>query len=84
RAKVASEAARLQALSRLLAEVDTLSALAEVATRRGYVCPQIEESDVIEIEAGRHPVVEVNQSEPFIPNDSLLNSQDQQLLIITG
>jgi len=84
RSQVASEAPRLQALSRLIAEIDALSALGEAASRYGYIRPEVDESDSIEITDGRHPVVEANQTEPFIPNDALLNSQEQQLLIITG
>jgi DNA mismatch repair protein MutS len=84
RTQVAREAARLQALARLIAEIDVLAALAEIATRRGYVCPQIEDDDVLEIIGGRHPVVEANQEEPFVPNDCRLDANDQQLIIITG
>ena len=84
RSQVAAEAPRLQTLARLVAEIDTLAALAEVAVRHNYVCPQIEADNLLEITAGRHPVVEANQSDPFIPNDCLLSGDDQQLLIITG
>jgi len=85
RAQVAAEAARLQALARLVAEIDALSALAELAIHRNYLCPQVDEGEIIEISEGRHPVVEATQSsEPFVPNDCQLDSKEQQLLIITG
>ena len=84
RARVAAEASRLQALARAIAEIDSLAALAEVAVRQNYVCPEVEESGPLEIADGRHPVVEANQREPFIPNDCLLSGEEQQLLIITG
>jgi DNA mismatch repair protein MutS len=92
RAKVAAEAQRLQTLARLIAAVDLLAALAEVACRQNYVCQQVESGNGVEIEAGRHPVVEASQEEqsmvsavePFIPNDCRLDSSDQQLIILTG
>ncbi len=92
REKVASEATRLQNLARLIARIDVLSTLAEVASRNSYICPEVDEGDIIEIQEGRHPVVEVCQSarcasgaeESFIPNDSRLDAQDHQLLILTG
>jgi DNA mismatch repair protein MutS len=58
RRQVAAESDRLLAAARILAELDALVALAEVAARYGYVRPQVDDGDVIAICEGRHPVVE--------------------------
>jgi DNA mismatch repair protein MutS len=85
RRQVAAESDRLLAAARVLAELDALTALAEVAARYGYVRPQVDEGDVIDIQEGRHPVVEraLPAEEPFVANDTRL-SADERLLIITG
>ena len=68
-----------------VAELDAFCALAEVAENYSYVCPEIDEEDVIDIKDGRHPVVEaVLKNEGFVPNDTLLNLQGNRLLVITG
>jgi len=86
RRDVAAHSARLQATARILAELDALASLAEVAARNNYVKPMVDESDIIEIREGRHPVVEhmLPEGERFVPNDTLLNGSDHRLLIITG
>jgi DNA mismatch repair protein MutS len=81
---VAREAARLQRLAADVAALDALFAFAELAARRGYVRPEIHDGDSLRIEAGRHPVVEVSQAEPFIPNDAFLDAEQEQILVITG
>ncbi len=69
----------------LVADLDALSALAEVAEKHGYICPEMDDDDVIEIRDGRHPVVEaVLKNEGFVPNDCLLDLQANRLLVITG
>jgi len=78
-------APRLQTLQRLaaaLAELDALTALAERAASLGYSAPRFSDEEQIEIEAGRHPVVE-KQIDEFIANDTLLHS-GRRLLLITG
>ncbi len=68
-----------------LAQIDVLSALGEVAASYGYVRPELNDGDAIAITGGRHPVVErMLADEPFVPNDTLLSSRDQQLVILTG
>jgi len=68
-----------------LAEVDVLSALADVAERYGYSRPQLSEGDSLTIVEGRHPVLErISLDERFVPNDLSLNGEDRQILIITG
>ncbi len=84
REAVARETRRLQAIAADLAALDVLLALAECAARRSYVRPVVDEGDALRIEAGRHPVIETSQAEPFIPNDLELDAAENQILIITG
>ncbi len=71
--------------ARALAELDVVLSLAEVAARLGYCRPELEESDAIHIVAGRHPVVELAQTDvPFVPNDVELSVGEQQILLLTG
>jgi DNA mismatch repair protein MutS len=71
--------------ARILAELDVLLALAEVASRQNYCRPALDESDTIHIVAGRHPVVEASQREvAFVPNDTQLATSDAQILLLTG
>ena len=72
----------LQAVARALAATDVLCAFAAIAARRGYCRPEFTEDAVIEITAGRHPVVEA-QIENFVANDTLLGAT-RRLLLITG
>src|SRR5690606_26041001 len=76
----------IQELAGAVAELDVVQCLAEVAFRYNYVKPIITDGDVINIKAGRHPVVErsLPAGEPFIPNDIVLNNTDQQIVMITG
>src|SRR5690606_27450749 len=61
------------------------SALAEVAVRRRYVRPELDDSTVLEIVGGRHPVVEVTlETGQFVPNDTYLDTESNQITILTG
>jgi DNA mismatch repair protein MutS len=85
RERVAAEATALRAAAAELAELDVYAALAEVAADCGYVRPTVDDGDVIDIEDGRHPVVErVVGPGTFVPNDTLLAQGDAQLHVITG
>ncbi|TKJ34029.1 DNA mismatch repair protein MutS [bacterium (candidate division B38) B3_B38] len=85
REKVSEAAPRILTSARRLAIIDVLTALAEVAARNSYNRPVITEGEEITIIEGRHPVVEkTNLAEKFIPNDTYLNPDSDQLLIITG
>ncbi len=84
RERVGREAARLQAAAGRVAGLDVLAGLAEVACLRQYVRPAVHGGQGIMIKEGRHPVVEATAGEPFIPNDTTLDREDQQILIITG
>ena len=84
RARAGSEIGRLQRVAVALAHVDVLSTLAEVASREGYVRPEMEASFDLEIVGGRHPVVErMMPREQFIPNDVCL-SDSTRMIILTG
>lgn len=88
RNRVAEHASALLQTARALAEVDVLAALAEVASRKGYVRPEIVETDVLEVKSGRHPVVEATAS-GFVPNDSNVGTgkgeeAGDRCLILTG
>jgi len=68
-----------------LSMIDFLSTLAVVAKRYNYIKPEVNESKTIEIEEGRHPVLErIPSEERFIPNSITMNNTDNRLLIITG
>jgi len=85
RRQVVAEGARIQAVADALANLDVLCGLADLAHERNYVCPTVDESDRLNIVDGRHPVVEsMNLGERFVPNDTLLDNSENQLLIITG
>ena len=82
--QVAGETKRIQATARALAALDALGSLAETAARRRYVRPVMHDGDEIEIVQGRHPVIEVFNEDPFVPNSVYLNNSTDRLLIITG
>jgi len=85
RDQVAAEAPRVLKTARALAALDALLSLARAATEYNYVRPQVDDSDVIEIIDGRHPVIEqVQSAEAFVPNDTRMDCTDSQLLIVTG
>jgi DNA mismatch repair protein MutS len=84
RMRAGREIMRLQAIARAIAELDALSALAEVAAREGYVRPELSDDFALEIRAGRHPVVErIMPRDKFIPNDLRL-THDERMIILTG
>lgn len=84
RQRVAEHGRALLQTARALAELDALIALAEAAVRRDYVRPMMtdDEPDAIEIEGGRHPVVEAAIA-GFVPNETALNGETR-LIILTG
>ncbi|MFZ6747621.1 DNA mismatch repair protein MutS [Undibacterium sp. Ren11W] len=77
-----SHISSLQAIAHAIAQIDTLVSLAEHATKNNWCAPQLVAEPMLQIEQGRHPVVE-NQIERFIANDCLL-SNERRLLLITG
>ena len=86
RSQIADETATLQQNAEGLAHLDCFAGLAEVAEQHDYVRPTVDDGLTIDIEGGRHPVVEqtLPPGEPFIPNDTTLDPDDEQILIITG
>ncbi|RME76522.1 MAG: DNA mismatch repair protein MutS, partial [Planctomycetota bacterium] len=78
--------AELAAIARAAAELDVLAGFAALALERGYVRPELEDSNVLEIEAGRHPVIEQTlDGEPFVPNDIALGGEHRPIVaVITG
>jgi DNA mismatch repair protein MutS len=82
---VAGHSRRILPLGAAVARLDALAALAEVAHTSGYVRPEVDEGLRLEIEDGRHPVVEkLAASGRFVPNDVAIDPDDAQILIITG
>jgi DNA mismatch repair protein MutS len=86
RAAVALHAEAIQTNAQLIAILDCLASLAGVAVECDYVRPDVNESTVIDIEQGRHPVIErlLPPGEKYIPNDLTLDADQGQILIITG
>jgi DNA mismatch repair protein MutS len=85
RSKIAEKTDQIQRTGELVAQLDVMLALKEVAEKYNYVRPQIDLGDEIMIEEGRHPVIE-NILEPgtFVPNDTKIDAQNEQIHIITG
>ncbi len=85
RDRVAAEAPRLIQAGAVLAQLDVLAALAELAARHGYCRPEIVPEPVFEIEAGRHPVLDaIMPPGDFVPNDLGLGPDQGSILLITG
>jgi DNA mismatch repair protein MutS len=84
RGRLGQSIARLQSAAALLAQLDVLAALAEVAEREGYTRPEMTDDFALEITAGRHPVVErMMPRDKFIPNDLAL-MEGARLIVLTG
>ena len=84
RQQVGQQAPRIQQTAQTIARVDCLLSLAQAAKKYRYVRPQLDESQDLAIEGGRHPVVELKNSDPFVPNDLSCQATQDQLLILTG
>jgi DNA mismatch repair protein MutS len=84
RRQVRAAAGRLRALAARIAEVDVLQSLARVARERDYVRPEVDDGSAIEVEAGRHPVVEGFVRDGFVPNDVRVDAAGERMLILTG
>ena len=68
-----------------MAQLDVLAGFAEAALQNNYVMPNVDESGVMEIKEGRHPVIEqMLKGSLFVPNDTTLNCGEDRCLIITG
>ena len=85
REEVSAAAERIQASAAAVAEIDALVSLAVVAVRNNYCRPEVDESGVLEIREGRHPVVEqVLKDALFVPNDTFMGEKEERVAIITG
>jgi DNA mismatch repair protein MutS len=83
--QVATASEKVLALAAVLAHLDVFTALAEVAVHRHYVRPGLNDSNIIDIKEGRHPVVETGlPAGEFVPNDIYLSGDDAQLIVLTG
>ncbi|MEX2245927.1 MAG: DNA mismatch repair protein MutS [Dehalococcoidia bacterium] len=84
-AQVGSAAPQVLETAAALAEMDVACALAEATARYGYVRPQLDAGDAIEVRDGRHPMVERSLGAgAFVPNDTDLSSDDAQIIVLTG
>ena len=85
RQEVSKYSDRVQRMAHALAKIDTLQSLARAAHINDYARPIVDESNVLQIVAGRHPVIEaLHTAEKFVPNDTLLDDDQSRLLLITG
>ena len=85
RQELSGHVARIQATAAAVAEADCLCSLAAVAVKNNYCCPVVDESGVIEIHQGRHPVVEAMRPDAlFVPNDTYMGRSEDRVSIITG
>ena len=84
--KIQQGIADIQHNSRIMAKLDVLAGFAEQAAERGYCRPQMDNSLTLDIRQGRHPVIEtlMPPGEQYVPNDVLLDSKSQQIIILTG
>ncbi|MDO4742575.1 MAG: DNA mismatch repair protein MutS [bacterium] len=84
RTKISQQLDRIQSTAEIIALIDVLCALAEVAVRNNYCRPVLNLEGRINIVNGRHPVVEQMNSQPFVANDTCLDGGDNRCAIITG
>ncbi len=84
RRQTAAELTRFQKTASAIAKLDVLCSLATVAVNNRYTRPLVNNSGIINIKDGRHPVVEQLSKTPFVANDTYLNMKDNRCAIITG
>jgi DNA mismatch repair protein MutS len=85
REQVIGSLAEIQQTASAFAQLDVLGAFAETARIYSHVCPQVSDQGVLDIEEGRHPVLDQSLTEErFVPNDTLLDQTEQQIALITG
>ena len=83
--QVGESASSVLEVARAIAHVDAFGSLADAASRYGYVRPQLNSGNSLEIKQGRHPVVErMLPPGSFVPNDTRLSTEKDQLIILTG
>lgn len=86
RMKIAEHATVIQTNAQMIAALDCFVALAQAAVDYEYVCPEVNDSTVLDIVGGRHPVIErlLPPGDNYIPNDVKIDTESDQILIITG
>lgn len=85
RQKIAEQSERIRKSANLVATIDVYNSLAAVAAKNNYVKPEIDDSNVLDIKDGRHPVVEQFVKDTyFVPNDAYLDISANRLMLITG
>ena len=85
RSLIAENRDRIRRSAELVAEIDVYRSFAEVASKNNYVCPEVDVSTDIMIRDGRHPVVEKFVTDSyFVPNDTILDTANNKVMIITG
>ena len=83
--RIAEKTAQIQATASEIGRLDAILSLADRALSAGYVRPIVDDSGVLEIVDGRHPVVEqLPDAEPFVPNSTTLDCAENQVMLITG
>jgi len=83
--QIAENSALILDIARSIAEIDVVTSFAEVAVRYSYCKPELNSSNIIEIKEGRHPIVEKGIGvDCFIPNDTFLDSDSTQIILLTG
>jgi len=84
--RIQASISMIQKNCRILARLDVLSGFADLAVSNNYCRPKMNDSKVIDIRQGRHPVIEtmMQAGEEFIPNDIYLDNEKQQIIILTG
>ena len=84
-ATIAAKTVEIQDTALAIGDLDATLALADRALAAGYVRPVVDDSDVLEIRDGRHPIIEqLPDAEPFVPNSAFLNTTTDQIMLITG
>ena len=84
-AQAAARTAAVQQTAGAIGELDAILSFADRALAAGYVRPEIDDSDALDIEDGRHPIIEqLPDAEPFVPNSTHLNCTTDQIMLITG
>ena len=82
---ISAEVVRIQRTASAVAQLDVLAGFAEAALQNNYVMPNVDESGVMEIKEGRHPVIErMLKGSLFVPNDTMLDEDENRMLLITG
>ena len=85
RKQVADQLVRVQSTASALAQLDVLNSFARISRQQNYVCPEVNLGGKIVLKESRHPVVEVLlDGAPFVPNDVLLDKNENRVAIITG